>query len=249
MAKGPKAQQHRRRFYRELLTVADEVVRMGHRCAAEIERHPHPKALPLREHITHVLPLAKTAIDQCERRVVKGETVPASEKILSLFEPHTDIIKRGKSQSPTEFGHKVLITTAQSGLITHYQVFRGNPDDASMIPDIVAIHQSQYGYAPNKLCGDRRFFSVDNERLAYRQGVEKVSICKPGYRSKDRKQIEKEQWFKALQRFRAGIEGIISALMRSYGLKRCLWKGWEAFQSYVGLSVVKFNLQKIAQRI
>ena len=160
-----------------------------------------------------------------------------------------DIIKRGKSQSPTEFGHKVLITTAKSGLITQYQIFQGNPDDAHMIPDILTIHQKQYGQAPNDLCGDRRFFSLDNEQLAYQEGVKKVSIRKPGYRSKDRKQIEKERWFKTLQHFRAGIEGIISALMRGYGLKCCLWKGWESFKSYVGLSVVSFNLQKIAQLI
>ena len=86
----------------------------------------------------------------------------------------------------------------------------------------------------------------DNEQKAYKQGVKRVSICKPGYRSKQRQQIEKEQWFKNLQRFRAGIEGIISALMRGYGLKRCLWKGWQSFKSYVGLSIVTFNLQKIA---
>ena len=145
--------------------------------------------------------------------------------------------------------HKVLIATAKSGIITQYDVFRGNPDDAHMIPDILANHQKQYGQSPKSLCGDRRFFSPDNENLAYEQGVKKVSICKPGYRSKNRKKIEKEQWFKTLQRFRAGIEGIISALMRSYGLKRCFWKGWESFQSYVGLSVVSFNLQKIAELI
>ena len=88
-----------------------------------------------------------------------------------------------------------------------------------------------------------------NEDKAYQAGIEKVSICKPGYRSKDRVQIEKERWFKNLQRFRAGIEGIISTLMRGYGLKRCLWKGWDSFQSYVGLSVLTFNLQKIAELI
>jgi IS5 family transposase len=246
MAKGPKAQHNRQRFYRELIKIAKEVFRMGERCLREMEKHPAPATLALYEPLDHFLTMAAVAIDQCERRVLKAEKVPASEKILSLFEEHTDIIKRGKSQSPTEFGHKVLITTAKSGLITQYQVFRGNPDDATMIPDIVAIHQKQYGHAPNKLCGDRRFFSFDNDQLAYQQGVKRVSMCKPGYRSKDRKHIEKERWFKTLQRFRAGIEGIISALMRSYGLKRCLWKGWESFQSYVGLSVVTFNLHKIA---
>jgi len=249
MAKGPKANHTRQRLYKDLLKVAQEVFRIGKRCLEEMRKHPEPASLSLCEKLDHYLTLAATAIHQCERRVLKGEKVPASEKILSLFEAHTDIIKRGKSQSPTEFGHKVLITTAQSGLITQYQVFRGNPDDAHMIPDILALHEKHYGHAPDKLCGDRRFFSVDNERLAYHKGVKKVSLCKPGYRSKDRKEIEKKRWFKTLQRFRAGIEGIISALMRSYGLKRCFWKGWEAFQSYVGLSVVTFNLQKIAQLI
>ena len=249
MAKGPKANHTRQRLYKDLLKVAQEVFRMGNRCLEEMRKHPVPASLSLCEELDHYLTLAETAIDQCERRILKEEKVPASEKILSIFEEHTDIIKRGKSQSPTEFGHKVLISTAKSGLITQYQVFRGNPDDANMIPDILAIHEKQYGHAPDKLCGDRRFFSLDNEQLAYQEGVKKVSICKPGYRSKDRKQIEKERWFKTLQRFRAGIEGIISALMRSYGLKRCLWKGWQAFQSYVGLSVVTFNLQKIAQLI
>ena len=249
MAKGPKAKHNRQKFYKDLIKIANEVFLMSERCLKEMKKHPQVKTLSLHEQLDHYLSMSALAIDQCERRVLKGEKVPASEKILSIFEEHTDIIKRGKSQSPTEFGHKVLITTAKSGLITQFEVFRGNPDDANMIPDILAIHQKQYGHAPDKLCGDRRFFSLDNEQLAYQEGVKKVSICKPGYRSKDRKQIEKERWFKTLQRFRAGIEGIISALMRSYGLKRCFWKGWEAFQSYVGLSVVTFNLQKIAQLI
>jgi IS5 family transposase len=249
MTKGPKAKHNRQRFYKELIKIANEVFLMAERCLNEMSKHPQGKTLSLYEQLDHYLSMSAVAIDQCERRVLKREKVPASEKILSIFEEHTDIIKRGKSQSPTEFGHKVLITTAKSGLITQYQIFRGNPDDANMIPDILAIHQKQYGHAPDKLCGDRRFFSLENEQLAYQESVKKVSICKPGYRSKDRKQIEKERWFKTLQRFRAGIEGIISALMRSYGLKRCFWKGWEAFQSYVGLSVVTFNLQKIAQLI
>jgi IS5 family transposase len=249
MAKGPKAEHNRHQLYKDLIKITHEVVLMAERCLKEMRKYPLLASLSLCEELDHYLTLGATAIHQCERRVLQGEKVPASDKIVSIFEDHTDIIKRGKTQSPTEFGHKVLITTAKSGLITQYQVFRGNPDDAHMIPDILAIHQHQYGEAPKSLCGDRRFFSSDNEKKAYQAGVEKVSIGKPGYRSKNRKQIEKERWFKTLQRFRAGIEGIISALMRSYGLKRCFWKGWKAFQSYVGLSVVTFNLQKIAQLI
>ena len=159
MAKGPKAKHNRQRFYKDLIKIANEVFLMGERCLREMKKHPAPATLALYEPLDHFLTMATVATDQCDRRVLKGEKVPASEKILSLFEEHTDIIKRGKSQSPTEFGHKVLIATAKSGLITQYQVFRGNPGDATMIPDIMAIHQKQYGHAPNKLCGDRRFLS------------------------------------------------------------------------------------------
>ena len=247
MAKGPKANQIREKHYRELLKVANEVFRMGSRCLRELDKQPRGKTDSLYCELDHYLNLAAAAIDQCERRVLRGEKVPASEKIVSIFEDHTDIIKIGKSHSPTEFGHKVLIATAKSGLITQYQTLSGNPDDAELFSNVLQTHQQQYGCSPDNLRADRRFFSLDNEEKAYEEGVKRVSICKPGYRSKRRQQTEKQRWFKNLQRFRAGIEGIISTLMRAYGLKRCLWKGAQSFKSYVGLSVVAFNLQKIAE--
>ena len=247
MAKGPKTEQRRKKLYKDLLKVANEVFHMASLCCKQLGNSAHLEAIALHDQLDHYLTLSAVAIDQCERRVIKGEKVPAQEKLVSLFEEHTDIIKRGKSKSPTEFGHKVLVASGKSGLITQYQTFRGNPSDDTMLADILACHQQQYQKAPWHLSADRRFFSAENEKQAYESGVKKVSICKPGYRSKDRQQLEKEQWFKKLQRFRAGIEGLISGLMRGYGLKRCLWKGWQAFQSYVGLSIVTFNLQKIAQ--
>ena len=106
--------------------------------------------------------------------------------------------------------------------------------------------RSQYGAMPHSVTADRKYYSADNESTAYEYGVKNISIKKPGYVTKDRKTKEKTRSFKKLQRFRSGVEGIISALMRRYGLKRCLWKGWKAFQNYVGLSVVTFNLRKIA---
>jgi IS5 family transposase len=247
MAKGTKAEQMRKKHYKDLIKVANEVYHMATVCCQKLADSPHLEAWALHEQLDHYLTLAAVAIDQCERRILKGETVPTEEKIVSIFEEHTDIIKRGKSQSPTEFGHKVLVVSGKSNIITQYETFRGNPSDEGMLMDILDQHQQQYQKAPWNLSGDRRFFSAANEAQAYQSGVKKVSICKPGYRSKDRKQLEKKPWFKRLQHFRAGIEGIISGLMRGYGLKRCLWKGWQAFQSYVGLSIVTFNLQKIAQ--
>ncbi len=179
-------------------------------------------------------------------QALKGEDVPANEKILSIFEQHTDVICRGKTQSPAEFGHKVFFVTGKSGLVTQYEVLLGNPGDNELLPGCLVKHKSQYRKAPYNLSGDRRFFSDDNETKAAKAGVVRVSICKPGYRSKARRQLEKERWFKTLQRFRAGIEGIISGLMRGLGLKRCIWKGWESFRTYVSIGVLTFNLRKVA---
>jgi len=246
MVKGSKAAERRYGLYKDLLKISKEVRRMAIACSNELQNSPHTEVFLFNNELSKHIKLLSIAINQCERRILKGEAVPASEKIVSIFEEHTDIIKRGKSQCPTEFGHKVLIATGKSGIITHYQSFRGNPCDGSMLSEILMTHEKMYGQSPRNLAGDRRFFSFDNENLAYEKGVAKVSICKPGYRSKARRELEKQGWFKKLQRFRAGVEGIISGLMRSYGLKRCLWKGWDSFQKYVGLSVVTFNLQKIA---
>jgi IS5 family transposase len=246
LLKGPSAKKKRRKLYRRLIKVVNEVFDMACACHHQAPDCNDLHVMALLEQLDHFLTLAAVAIDQCERRILKGETVPSSEKIVSLFEEHTDIIRRGKSSSPTEFGHKVNFVTGKSGLITQYQVLRGNPGDNELFADMLKKHTKQYGRVPDELSADRRYFSADNESSAYQAGVKRVSICKPGYRSKERRQLEKERWFKRLQRFRAGIEGIISALMRGLGLKRCLWKGWQAFKRYVGLSVVTFNLRKIA---
>jgi IS5 family transposase len=246
MAKGPNAGKVRKKQYRRLIKVANEVFEMGSVCYNSLPDLDSPRIMTLLDQLDHFLTLSAVAIDQCERRILKGENVPASDKIVSLFEEHTDIIRRGKSNSPTEFGHKVNFTTGKSGLITQYQVLRGNPGDNELLPNILKKHEQQYGKVPVKLSADRRYFSADNEADAYQAGVKYVSICKPGYRSRQRIQMEKEAWFKNLQKFRAGIEGIISGLMRGLGLKRCLWRGWQSFKCYVGLSVVAFNLRKIA---
>lgn len=250
MAKGPQAQRRRQKLYRQLLTVAREVVAMANSCRDHLLLHTTPPAVgSLHEALTRYLALAHKAIAQCERRVLHGEAVPAAEKIVSLFEEHTDIIKRGKSHCPTEFGHKVLFATGATGLITQYAVFRGNPADNTMLPDILRIHCQHYGAAPDSLSADRRFFSEDNETRATTRGIKNVCIAKPGYRSAARQEFERQPWFRKLKRFRAGIEGVISTLLRRFGLTRCLWKGWESFRSYVGLSVATFNLQKIAALI
>jgi IS5 family transposase len=121
---------------------------------------------------------------------------------------------------------------------------RGNPGDDQLVEPMLDDHVRQFGHAPEELTGDRRFHHA--EAVAREQGVERIALPKPGARNLLRRALEKSRWFKKLLRFRAGIEGIISTLMRAFGLKRCLWEGWPSFGSYVGLGVVTYNLRDLA---
>jgi IS5 family transposase len=136
MAKGPNTKKIRKKCYVDLIKVANEVFRMASRCCDELSENQHWQALHYHEQLDHFLTLSAVAIDQCERRILNEEQVPASDKIVSIFEEHTDIIKRGKTQSPTEFGHKVLVASGKSGIITPCKCFRGNPCDGDMVSDI-----------------------------------------------------------------------------------------------------------------
>lgn len=250
MAKGKNAATRRGAWYRDLLAVTAEVLAMARGCADALRPLADAgnlEAKGLLDEIELYLGRGEQARSQCERRVVGGEKVPATEKIVSVFEDHTDIICRGKTQSPTEFGHKALFTTGRSGLITHYAVVRGNPGDDTLVASMLEHHKERFGKAPRALTGDRRFYYA--ETVAREAGIEKIALPKPGVRNLLRRALEKSRWFRRLLRFRAGIEGVLSTLLRAFALKRCLWKGWPSFQSYVGLGVVAYNLRCLAHAL
>jgi IS5 family transposase len=184
MAKGPRAPKKRRQLYRRLITIANEVFVVASHCYGQLQHWQGFDLELIADQLDHYLTLSAAAIGQCELRVLLGEKVPAADKIVSIFEAHTDIIKRGKSGAKTEFGHKVLITSGKSGLITQYASFRGNPDDGQMLPAVLTKHQHQFGRGPTALSADRRFYSADNESQARQCGVRRLSINKPGYRSR-----------------------------------------------------------------
>lgn len=252
MAKGRNAEQNRSGWIRELLRVAAEVAAMARDCREELARGEFDfdeatLALLIKAELDRYLPLAEQCLCQCERRMA-GEKVPAGEKVVSIFEPHTDIICRGKTMSPAEFGHKVFAATGVSGLVLQYKVCEGNPPDHDLFEEMLKKHAAQFGGAPREFTGDRRFYHAKNEELAasgpYR--VERLAIPKPGRRVPERIALEKQGWFKKLLRFRAGIEGGLSTLLRCFGLGRCLWRGLESFKSWVGLSFFAWNLKKLA---
>jgi len=244
-------QTQQRGKYRELIGIAEEVVegaRRGLRHTRKVRAKDVPSQLALEElrrEIEHYCGLGERVVDQARRRVLQGEQV--AEKIYSIFEPHTDLIMRGKVRTPVEFGHKVFLAESAQGLITQYEVLTGNPSDENHVEPSLSRHEATFGSAPRLYGSDRGFFSEKNLAACERSGV--AVVCIPqrgGKKTAEREAYEKSREFKKGQRFRAGIEGRISVLFRGRGMKRCLAEGRERFELFVGAAVFVNNLLMIA---
>ena len=239
--------------YRELIRVTEEVVNSAQK-VVEQTRKARGKdlvaemAIPeLRKEIDHYCELGDRVIDQARRRVLQGEQVPTAEKIYSIFETHTDLIKRGKVLTPVEFGHKVFLAESAQGLITQYEVLEGNPGDDQQVEPSLERHQENFGRAPELYSSDRGFFSEINVKSCKQKGVKVVCIPqRGGKKTAKREAYEKSPAFKKGQRFRAGIEGRISVLFRGRGMKRCLAEGHLRYELLVGAAVLANNLMRIA---
>jgi len=242
--------------YRELLRITEQVVGNARRVVDTALADPaaDPISLVLRQAIAQEIQrfcgLADRIIAQTRRRVLEGEQVPAGEKIYSIFEPHTDLIKRGKAQKPVEFGHKVFLAESRIGLITQYCVLAGNPKDHIHVLPSLQKHQEFFGVAPDLYAGDRGFYSTTNHEACRHAGVE--GECLPqcgGRKTPERAAYEKSRAFRQGQRFRAGIEGRISVLLRGRGMRRCLLEGPVRFEVFVGLAILANNLMVLAERL
>lgn len=189
------------------------------------------------------------AIDQATRRVLAGEVVPASAKLLSRFEPHPQLIKRHKAGKPVEFGRKVMLDEVEGGLISRYDVVEETGLDHPPGKESLAGHRQRFGRAPAVLAGDRGCFSPANEDLAREAGVKRIVLPKTGRVSAERRAHERQRWFRRGFRFRAGIEGRISALKRGYALDHCRAHGVAGMGRWVGWGVVTANLATIARTV
>jgi transposase, IS5 family len=248
-------QRHERQTekYRELIGVSEEVVTSARKVVEQTEKargkdRAAEMAIPaIRKEIEHYCKLGDRVIYQARRRVLEGEQVPNAKKIFSIFEAHTDLIKRGKVQTPVEFGHKVFLAESAQGLITQYEVLEGNPDDEQHVEPSLKRHKKMFGHVPELYGTDRGFFSEKNVQLCERTGVKVVCIPQcGGQKTDERKTYEKSPDFKKGQRFRAGIEGTISVLFRGRGMKRCRDEGRTRFELWVGAAVLANNLMRIA---
>jgi transposase, IS5 family len=240
----------REKAYRDLLHYAGLVKGYAVSAIAELTDYEgHDLADTFAGHelarrLIRALGILGKVIDQTDRRVFKGEKVPASEKIVSFFEDHTDIIVKGRRD--TEYGHKIFLSGGASTMILGCLIARGNPADSDQYHSLLEQHKECFGRMPRQVTADGGFASKDNLAFAKGNGVKDAVFAKR--RGLSITDMAKSSWvYKKLRNFRAGIEAGISTLKRAFGLDRCTWSGWEGFKRYVWSAIVSYNLLVLAR--
>jgi transposase, IS5 family len=233
--------------YQQLLDVAAAMVDQAQQVGGALHGQTSAAAQRLAETLDHYVPFVEQVIDQTTRRVLQDEQVPASEKVVSLFEPHPAIIRKGKPGKPTEFGRVIWLDEVDGGIISRYAVLDGNPDETAHLAPSLDHHLQRFKGSPRLLTGDRGIHSSSNERYATEHGVKYVVLPKPGAKSRKRLAHEQQRWFGRGRDWRAGIEGRISGLKRRHGLARCRNHGEAGMERWVGWGIIAHDLRVIAK--
>jgi len=239
----------RPRLYRRLLAVAHASVRQAEQVQRWLAGWSDETAQQLESAIQRTAPLLQQVIAQTERRVLHGESVPASAKLVSLFEPHTAIVRRGKAHLPAEFGRKIMLDEVDGGVITRYAVLAGNPPDAPELPTSLAHHQLCFKEVPAVLTADRAFFTLDNYQLAHELRIGCIALPRQGPLDTRQREERHRVSFRRAYRWRAGIEGRISVLKRRFGLDRCRYHGEAGIERWVGWGLLAHNLRQISRSV
>jgi IS5 family transposase len=231
-------------LYRKLIAITRATLAYLRQAAAQLARAADPLVALWQRQARHYEPLIEQIITQTERRVLAGEALPAADKLVSLFEPHADIIVKGSRD--VAYGHKLNLTAGRSGLILDLVIEAGNPADSERLVPMLERHIAFWDAAPRQAAADGGFASRDNLAAAKARGVQDMAFHKKaGLRIED---MVRSRWvYRKLRNFRAGIEAGISCLKRAYGLARCTWRGLGHFKAYVWSAVVAYNLALFAR--
>ena len=245
--RGTEAADRMQTAYQHLLDITQATVQQAEQVGAVLNAQATPRGQKLATTLAHVVPLVGQVIAQTTRRIIQGEAVPAPEKVVSLFEPHTAIIRQGKPGRPTEFGRVLWLDEVEGGIISRYAVLEGNPAEDAQLPPSLDHHLRVFKRPPRLLAGDRGVHSTANERYATTHGVKQVVLPKPGAKSAKRLAHEQQRWFRRGHNWRSGIEGRISGLKRRHKLDRCRYHGTAGMERWVGWGVITHDLRVIAQ--
>src|SRR5438128_3824159 len=240
--------------YKQLLNATGQVVAQAKRIADELKKGVKRSRKiagqlrldTLKAELERMIPLVKQVMHQTKARLFKND-LHVLGKIVSLFEPATQIIRKGKSSKPTEFGRLIKIQEAENQIVTHYEVCAERPADSILLVKSIEVHQQQFGRAPHTIAADAAFYSAANEKAAKEMGVKRVAIPNRSTKSAERRLLQKKRWFRQAQAWRTGCEGRISVLKRRHGLNRCRYRGDDGMKRWVGLGVIADNLINIGR--
>lgn len=255
-AKGPVNQDKLKQRYGRLLDATSRVVGQAKRFSEEIERGvKHSKDIlqqlvleGLRQELDQMALRVKQVMRQTRARIFRGNT-RSEGKLLSLFEPSTEVIRKGKAGKPNEFGKMVKLQEAENQIITDYQVYPQRPYDSDLLVAAIETHQALLGRAPRLVAADAAFYSLRNEAAAKAKGVKRVCIPNRSTKSPERKREQRKRWFRNGQKWRTGSEGRISVVKRRHGLARCRYKGYVGMNRWVGLGVIADNVLNLGRAI
>lgn len=238
--KGPAGEEKRKKEYKDLLRLSRQILNDTKRVLAEVAEMPARKKRSLNrwsEELSGMAARVRQVVKQAKARVLDGITqLPG--KIVSLFEPHSEVIRKGKASKPTEFGKMVQVQEAENQIVTHYDVFDQRPSDRELLCGAVEAHERILGRTPILATADAGYYSQAQEKAAEDRGVKWVAVPNRNTRDPERKKRERSRWFKKAQRWRTGCEGRISVLKRRHGLNRCRYRGADGMKRWVGLGIM-----------
>ena len=254
--KGGPNRERLQQGYEKLLSTVGRVVGQAKRFSGEIAQGVKRSAdvmqqavlEGMRKQLETFVPRVQQVMRQAKQRIFGGDTHVA-EKLVSIFEPTTEIIRKGKASKPTEFGKLVKIQESENQIITDYAVYEKRPSDSELVVPALDAHAKTLGCIPRLVAGDAAFYSAKNEAAAHDRGVKRVCIPNRSTKSAERKREQKKRWFKQGQKWRTGCEGRISVLKRRHGLRRCLYKGDAGMKRWVGFGVIADNLIHIGNAL
>jgi len=246
--KNEKGQAKMKVAYGKLLETTSRVVGQAKQFSAAIALQAKEAGQAVlqkaKQQLDEMIPRVQQVMKQARARVLEGNT-RSENKILSVFEPDTEVIRKGKASKPTEFGKMVKIQEAENQIITHCEVFDQRPSDSDLLTPSIKKHKELFGLVPDLATADAGFFSAANEAAAKELGVKRVAVPSRSTKSEKRKAEQKKRWFKKAQKWRTGCEGRISILKRRHGLNRSRYKGTQGMKRWVGLGVMADNMINI----
>ena len=253
-SKGPQSRERLAGLYGRLLATTSRVVGQAKRFATEIVAGLKRSVDPMQQLVLEGLGLkldamlarVRQVMKQTRARLFRSET-RSEGKLFSLFEPSTEIIRKGKAGKPNEFGKMVKLQEAENQIVTDYEVYERRPHDAQLLEASIAAHEARLGRVPRLVAADAGFYSASNEALAKAKGVKRLCIPNRSTKSRERKRAQKKRWFRQGQKWRTGCEGRISVVKRRHGLDRCRYKGDAGMKRWVGLGVIADNLINIGR--